>query len=458
MAVSVTRRRVCAVALESVRGTFQSGMSAANDALPTIREATISRLEPIRVERETLRLSLTGMPDIYPGVATADVTVLAEIGGVPPNIQSTASYASPVWSDLLRAAGFTEVSAQGSPASFTGETAGAAVTRNPRIYHGFTNFTGGTGAGVRHGETIQVDYATSGDIGPANTFVVGDTYGDDDMICIDEPAGSVAGSGAITLRPQTSGKTSAGTVTRDTSIVVAFKLLSDVNLQETISLELYNDGKRLRLKGALANMDLLLDHGDVLKARFTVRGIVHAYEDQAIPTNANESHYLPPTFLGKDVRMSTIDGAKRYGKDGASVVGAFNRISIQTGNEIILRENSLDPAGVSRALIVDRSPTGSFNPDEVQSTDYDFYSQFRQGLANRLRAFIGNDINDANPAGDGNTIDVIAPGCVFTGLADVDRDQVNVWDASFDLTGGDYDTTAAGELPGNDNELTLIYR
>ena len=28
----------------------------------------------------------------------------------------------------------------------------------------------------------------------------------------------------------------------------------------------------------------------------------------------------------------------------------------------------------------------------------------------------------------------------------------------FDVTGGDYDPTAAGEAPGNDNELTVLYR
>ena len=63
-----------------------------------------------------------------------------------------------------------------------------------------------------------------------------------------------------------------------------------------------------------------------------------------------------------------------------------------------------------------------------------------------------------NPATNNqNSYMFSSPGLVFVGMADIDRDNVNVWDASFKLTGGDYDQTALGELPGNDNELIIAH-
>lgn len=475
MATSLTKRRVVTVDLEALgvggtgekRGIFPSGgISAAASALPTIRDADITRFEPTKVERETLRLSLTGVPDIYAGQAIVEFTVIAEFGGIPSNTSASTSFQTPVWGDVMRSAGFEEVSNTSSPPAPSGNP----VIRNPRLYTGFTNMTAGNGAAMRHGETILVDYATSGDIGFANTFVVGDTFSDDDQILIEEPAGSVAGAGAITLTTQSTGSnksTSAGTVVRRTPILIAFRLQSDVNKMETISAEMYLDGKRMRIKGCMSNVEFRFAHGDVIVAEFKILGVMvpltgasgsPGYADVAIPTNANEVHNVPPTFLGKDVRFSTIDGTKRYGKDTGSAfqLGSLNTLTIRTGNEISMRENSLDPAGISFAQIVDRKPSGSFNPDEVANADFDFVAGFVGGVPHRLKAFISGI--SAAPFIDGNSFDFIAPGIVFSGLADQEREKINIWDAAFDLTGGDYDTSAAGELPGNDNEFTILCR
>ncbi|MEK9736612.1 MAG: hypothetical protein VW239_04750, partial [Candidatus Nanopelagicales bacterium] len=100
--MGVATRRVFTAALESARGTFNTGMSAAADAIPSIREAKANST-PVRVERPTLRLSLTDVPDIYPGVSSVEFNVLAEIGGIPPNDAATTNMQSPIWTDLFRA-------------------------------------------------------------------------------------------------------------------------------------------------------------------------------------------------------------------------------------------------------------------------------------------------------------------------------------------------------------------
>jgi len=57
----------------------------------------------------------------------------------------------------------------------------------------------------------------------------------------------------------------------------------------------------------------------------------------------------------------------------------------------------------------------------------------------------------------GNIFEFIVPGLVFTGLADGDRDGVFIFDASFQMSGGNY-LTSPSEEAGTDNEFVLIYR
>jgi hypothetical protein len=232
------------------------------------------------------------------------------------------------------------------------------------------------------------------------------------------------------------------------------------------------DGKRVQARGVMGNVELQMDHGDSLKANFTMKGIQQGYTDTALPGTPNEAHFVPPTFLGGasasrglDFRLSYFDGSNTriYGRDSAASyqLGAISTSKISPGNEVILRPNSLDAAGISFAIIVDRAGEGSFDPDEVLSgapDNFDFITRFIAGQQFRMHAFIGSRQGVAAFPADGNSIDIIVPGVVFTGMADAEREKVNIWDASFALTGGDYDATASGELPGNDNELTLIYR
>lgn len=446
------QRRIVAVAKETTRGTFVASMNAFNSGLPTIRSAKVTP-RPIRIDRQTLRLSLTDVADIYSGQSAVEIVFIAEIGGIPQNTGANPqTYQSPIWSDLLRACGFEEVS------NSTG--------KNPKIYTGFNaiGLTGGTaGSPIRHGETVAVDYATSGDF---NATAVGDFYAEDDLMCLDEPVGQVAGTGAITLVGATSGRSSSGTIVRDTSVVVAFRLRSDIDNMEAASIEVYVDGKRWQVKGCMGNAEFRFIHGDVLHAEFNMQGVLRSpattgYADVAIPTNANENHYIPPVFLGRDVRIHTISASPQlYGKRSLTgqQIGSFNRMNLRTGNDVILRENSLDPSGVSNAQIIDRAPSGSINPDEVLNTQFNFVDQFVSGRPMRLKAFIGDTGTGATLAGNGNTLDFICPGIVSSSMNDADRDKIHAWDLEFDMTGGDYDPSASGEAPGNDNEFTIIYR
>ncbi len=440
MAIALKNRRVATVAVETTRGTFLAP-TASVDGIPTIREATFTP-NPISVERPTLRQSMTPYADTYPGVATCEVRLIVEMGGLPANPKT--DYDMPVWADLLRGCGFEEVS-------------NANGGLKPRLLQNVSGLTGGTaGTPLRHGETVTGNGGTIAGTG----VVIGDFFHEDDVLCVQETT-APTGTALTTWTGGTSSRVATGT--RGANSVGAFRLNSDVNgvtspaSTQTLSGELYLDGKRLRYKGGMGNAEFLFDHGDMLRMQVTISAVINAYGDVAMPSNANELHKVAPTFLGKEVRVYEIASSpKLYGKDAATIVGAINTMRLNTGNNVVLRPNSFDPSGVSHALITARKPTGSFNPDEVLVSEYDWVGKFIAGTPMRLKAMMGSAGTVTTQ--DGNTVDFMCPGIVVSSLGDGDRDAVHTWDGQFKITGGDYDTSAAGEAPGNDNEFTIIYR
>lgn len=451
MAIALKKRRIFSTLPEGTRGTFALG-NPTNDALPTIREAEITAFEPASVDRQVLRLSLTKFPDVYPGVATATISVTAELGGDPDNPKT--DYDAPNWSDAFRCCGFEEYS-------------NANGGRKPRTLRSVTSLTGGVaGAPLRHGESV-----TGNGTAPVGTgTVLGDFFAEDDLLTVLESA--APGGTLTTWTGALSGRTATGT--RGVNSYVAFGLTSNVNFafgppatgMQTISSRLWLDGKELQLKGCMGNVEILLDYGDMIRAKFDIQGVVNFYGDAAPAVWATpyELHKVAPTFLGKEIRIyeigATPDG---YGRDSGTfvnvpgtptIVGALSTVRLNTGNDVILRRNALDDSGVQFALITNRAPTGSFDPDEVASSDFDWVTKFVNGTPMRFKAMIGAN----GTVLDGNTIDLLCPGIVISQLGDSDRDGINNWDGQFKMTGGDYDASATGELPGSDNEFTIIYR
>lgn len=465
MAIALKKRRVVTVNLEPTRGTFVAQTAA--DAIPTIREPTTFAITPKVVDRSTYRLSLTKYPNTYPGVATCEIVTVVELGGLPTNPKL--DYDVPLWADLFRACGFEEVS-------------NAASGAKPRLLYGVSGLTGTDVAGtpIRHGQAVTGNGSSNAGAG----IVIGDFYSEDDILCVQEttaPTGTPFPGTGSTWTQTIGGLTRVATGTHDTvantpDSVVAFRLRSDVNAMETVSMQEWLDGKLLQVKGCAGNAEIQLDHGDMIRAQFTMSGVVRTptstgYSDVTAAAfgTPNEAHKVAPTFLGEEVRFFEISSGTPlyYGKnDAAAVVGSISTIRVNTGNQVILRGNAFDPAGVNFAIITSRAPSMTFNPDEVLNSEFPWVHKFVNGTPIRFKAMVGTPGSNttlgtgafAGTAQDGNTIDVLAPGIVIDRLGDTDRDGINTWDGSALLTGGDYDTSASGEAPGNDNELTIIHR
>jgi len=98
----------------------------------------------------------------------------------------------------------------------------------------------------------------------------------------------------------------------------------------------------------------------------------------------------------------------------------------------------------------------------VLNSNFDLMSRFLSGTPIRLRTTVsgpGSTTPDYASAATNNqnTFVFIASGLVFDGLQDSDRDNTHAFDATFKITGGDYNTTALEEAPGNDNEFVIVH-
>lgn len=440
MAIALKKRRVVTAKVEATRGTAETPV-ASSDAIPMIRDATFE-ITPVEVERPTLRLSLTDYPDIYPGKATVRARILVEVAGRDSGFPTS----PPNWTRLLRGCGMRFADAAAN--IFAYKVTALTTDNGP----------------LRHGEVV----AGTALAGSGNT-ALGDNFSHDGGVLgtVFVSEGATPGTGAGTITSQRGASETVFTVTtRSTNKCVAWVPYSDVNLQTTVSIGMYLDGKLCALKGAMGNVEYQFNHGDSCLAQFDMQGVLVSYSDVALPTNAFEGHKVPPTFLGAKLVMSSPvnnpSATNRYGTGGTAsfgVTGGLNQVRLSSGNNVILQPNSLDPDGINYALITSRKPAGSFNPTEVQSaTEFDFISRFVAGTPARMKLIMGAVSNTDPNTADQNSFDWILPGVVFSGMSDTDRDGINVWDASFEMSGGDYDTTALGESPGQDNEFILVHR
>ena len=414
--VFLTRRRQIAATVESTPGTAET-LTAGNN-IPRVSNIKWTP-NILSVERPLNRNSLTPFPNLVPGQTTGQLTFDVECAGNSSMASGGGAFNGPRFEPLLRGCGLEAVAVK--------QLTIGAVTSGP----------------FRHGETVTQAVSS------ATGAVVGDVYTGTTRIYLKVLSGTFNGTDLLT--GGTSGATATPTaVSSDT--YKGYQLQSDPDSMEPITIAAYLDGKIIKLEGAMGSPEFTFQHGNPVVMSFTFDGVHTSYVDGGLLTGASlqEGQYQPKPFFSAATTLSVTDGTNNYGTGVSGAAGPLNNMTLALGNDVMLRENSLAAAGgLDYAVITDRSPTGSFNPDELLSATYDWLSSFTGGTTNRMRIVHGTVT--------GNTFEFIAPGLVFSGMADGNREGIFIFDASFALSGGNYGTLPT-ETPGTDNEFVLIYR
>lgn len=425
----LTRKRQLAAKVEASKGVYETALDTdltAKDSAEFLLIQPQANPEPLLFERDVVLGSLTDIEQFAPGVSSAQITFATEVAGHVDSFPTSGIDLEPPWFRLATACGFQSQEVRRHAAGGTWTPADGILI---------------------HGE--EVIGGTSGSSG----FIVSehlDEPVEDSKIAIrDEDAPFTP---TETITGQVSG-VQAQVTGRDGSPKWYLFPASDPDIQKTLSLVYYVDGKRLKLKGCAGGMRLEFEHAKPVRAIYTMRGIVEDYLDGALLEGTNKpliKTQTPEPWLASTMRFYPFNG-----DGGAAFIPVLNRLSLDFGQTFVLREDSADPDGWTYTSITDRRPTGSINFDEVENTEYDIRAAFEAGTLLAWRFSTLGTYSSNN----GNSFHFRSPGLQISSLVEGDRDGVTVWDAQFSLRSGEFpDTTDAllRVVPGSDNEMVVV--
>ena len=436
------------LALEAAEGTAQS-INPGSDYIECIDPTFTTTARTF--ERNPTRKSITPAPlhtvgtgriDTKPS-ATVEFSFQIELAG------SGTAGTAPRWARVLETCGLKKYDARAAP--FTGAL---SQSGGPDVIQTF--------------DTVAVGATVFG-------RALGDTFNEDSHLFYALKSG---GSDPV------SGNTVTGSVapiatldtTSDSVAAVAYVPTSEDELgggdlsSATVRLYLDDQGDYIEAVGCRSNVEFAFASGDRVLLNVTMTGRMREYVvgtgTDVLPVSDGTD--MPPGFVGVSLNVADNTYEGSGGTDEAAYTGLiFNTMSVNIGNDVVVRENVSTTEGYDVAYITGRSMQMTFNPDAVTNSGHvdqagaDFWDQFLSGDLTRMSFTVGTET--------GNKFIFRFPAAQFTGIADGNRDETMVWDSSCTLTGGDYGSsiqerdianpTAATPLNnrlGRDNEFVMF--
>ena len=312
----------------------------------------------------------------------------------------------------------TEDSALSLTGSVSGTVADATLVRAGRFYTpidkpGFYfNLTTGSGM-FAAGDVV------SGDTSGARAFItqVTDSTGATPRFIAEViPGTGTFSSEAVTNESQTGAATG----------MVAAPFAFD---QPTLAITLYEDGNRIRIAGCRGNCVFTMTTGNRGLFNFTFQGGISAVATAAAFAPAVGPEAQPNMFLNGSVTLSSATYAG--GSANQQINALISEASIDFGASVVLPPDVNQASGIKRALITDREPTISMDPEAVTEDVFDLIQRNIDSQNLRFSAEWG-----INATEDGNGMAVHAPAVSYDSNAG-DRDGSQTFDIEGLLTSVD---------------------
>gem|GEM_PF-305432 len=183
----------------------------------------------------------------------------------------------------------------------------------------------------------------------------------------------------------------------------------DSSSPPSVTIALYMDGKCYKLWGARGTARLDLEAGKPGMIHMIFTGADFSESDAALLSGVSYNDIMPPAFLSASL---TID----------SYSANVGKVSLDLGNTVTLREDASEASGHESAVITERKPTLSFDPENVLVASEDFLGNWRSGSEMAFSMSIGSDA--------GNTIGITAPKIQYQDVAMNDRKGWSIYDIS----------------------------
>ena len=202
---------------------------------------------------------------------------------------------------------------------------------------------------------------------------------------------------------------------------------------KTLTIALYEDGRRKRLRGAMGTWRLVLVAGQPAVMEFTFQGIWDEPADATLLAPVYPT-VKPPKFRSAGFTITP--------SGGVAATPHIRELSFDGGNEVTVREDPGDTSGYCSAVISGRRITGRFDAEARKVLDDNPWYRWTAGTEAALALTLGSG------SADGNTMLLAAPKLQLTRITPGDRGGLELDEAEFQLN---------RSADAGDDELSLTF-
>ena len=187
----------------------------------------------------------------------------------------------------------------------------------------------------------------------------------EDALYIGSSVGSFT-TGTVTGEVSGATATYAAPVSSD---AVAYRPTSDGG--ESLTIGVYQDGRRHVLRGCRGNVQLRAAVGDVVSLEFEFIGAISTTADAALLTGVSLPSSIPPQFLGVGLSFGSFDPV-------------FETLELDMSNDLAPRRSANDSTGIISTRITARTPRGTIDPEAELvggGGGQDFYNSLYAGTS-----------------------------------------------------------------------------
>ena len=202
---------------------------------------------------------------------------------------------------------------------------------------------------------------------------------------------------------------------------------------ESITLKIFYDGIMHEINGARGTFTIEGAAADFARFNFTFTGDYEDVVDLALPLAPVYESTLPP-----QVELAAISAAGGV----AGVISGLcaQSFTVDSGNDVQIRECINGADSTEGALIVGRNPTGAFNPEVELEATHPFWANLSGGARITYGLRVGSV--------QGNVLSFFAPYAQYRELAYNNRNEIRAYDVTLGF--------AVDDDAGND-EIRLMF-
>lgn len=208
----------------------------------------------------------------------------------------------------------------------------------------------------------------------------------------------------------------------------------------TVSLAGYTDGLLYKIKGARGTFTLECTNGEPAKLNFNFVGGAEGIVDSANLSGVTYPLQVAPLCLATGMTLRVEGASTTYAPRVRSA-------TLDCGHDPQFRESMNEATGVLEATIVGRAGRFSFDPEADLESSFPFLGSLLASTPVAIGYNVGSTL--------GNMFSVYAPGLVFAGIRDGERNGHLTHEIECEITGGHFEN--ASDTAGSDNDFVLMY-